>query len=152
MRTGKSLGFVQEGSDAQYQSVKFKLLEHLKKMFNPEFLNRLDDTIVFRQLSRDDMVQIVEVLLRNFMTRLEVLDVKVVVSPQAKAFLVDHGFDPALGARPLKRAIQRYLEDPMSELILAHGIQKDAEINVGVSESELSFDVVTQTQPDSAQP
>jgi ATP-dependent Clp protease ATP-binding subunit ClpC len=107
---------------------------------------------VFRQLSRDDMVQIVEVLLGNFMTRLDVLDVKVVVSPPAKTFLVDHGFDPALGARPLKRAIQRYLEDPLSELILAHGIQKDAEINVGVGPNELTFEVANQTQPDSAQP
>jgi len=152
LKSGKSLGFIQEGSDAQYQTVKAKLLEHLKKMFNPEFLNRLDDTIVFRQLTREDMVQIVEVLLRNFMSRLDVLDVKVTVSEPAKAFLVDHGFDPALGARPLKRAIQRYLEDPLSELILAHGIQKDAEIHVTVGSSELSFDVVTQTQPDNAQP
>jgi ATP-dependent Clp protease ATP-binding subunit ClpC len=152
LKSGKSLGFIQEGSDAQYQSVKSKLLEHLKKTFNPEFLNRLDDTIVFRQLSRDDMVQIVEVLLRNFMARLDVLDVKVTVSAEAKAFLVDHGFDPALGARPLKRAIQRFLEDPLSELILAHGVQKDAEISVGLGNHELSFDVVTQPQPDSAQP
>jgi ATP-dependent Clp protease ATP-binding subunit ClpC len=152
LKSGKSLGFIQEGSDAQYQSVKSKLLEHLKKTFNPEFLNRLDDTIVFRQLSRDDMVQIVEVLLRNFMARLDVLDVRVTVSAEAKAFLVDHGFDPALGARPLKRAIQRFLEDPLSELILAHGVQKDAEISVGLGNHELSFDVVTQPQPDSAQP
>jgi ATP-dependent Clp protease ATP-binding subunit ClpC len=151
LKSGKSLGFIQEGSDAQYQTVKAKLLEHLKKTFNPEFLNRLDDTIVFRQLTRDDMVQIVEVLLRNFMSRLDVLDVKVTVSQPARAFLVDHGFDPALGARPLKRAIQRYLEDPLSELILAHGIQKDADINVGVGGTELTFDVVTQTQPDGAQ-
>ncbi|HEX6791679.1 MAG TPA: ATP-dependent Clp protease ATP-binding subunit [Candidatus Krumholzibacteria bacterium] len=149
LKTGKSLGFIQEGSDQQYQTVKAKLLEHLKKMFNPEFLNRLDDTIVFRQLTHDDMSQIVQVLLRNFMMRLDVLDVKVAVSEPAKAFLVDHGFDPALGARPLKRAIQRYLEDPLSELILAHGIQKDAEIHVGVGANELTFEVVTQAQPGS---
>jgi ATP-dependent Clp protease ATP-binding subunit ClpC len=151
LKSGKSLGFIQEGTDAQYQSVKAKLLEHLKKMFNPEFLNRLDDTIVFRQLSHDDMTQIVEVLLRNFMSRLDLLEVKVQVSTPAKAFLVDHGFDPALGARPLKRAIQRYLEDPLSELILAHGVQKDAEIHVGVGNQDLTFDVVTQAQPDGAQ-
>jgi ATP-dependent Clp protease ATP-binding subunit ClpC len=152
IKSGKSLGFIHEGSDAQYQTVKSKLMEHLKHTFNPEFLNRLDDTIVFRQLSRDDMVQIVDVLLGNFMSRLDVLDVKVLVSKEARAFLVEQGFDPSLGARPLKRAIQRYLEDPLSELILAHGIQKDAEINVGVGTSELSFEVVTQTQPDNAQP
>jgi ATP-dependent Clp protease ATP-binding subunit ClpC len=152
IKSGKSLGFIHEGSDAQYQTVRGKLLDHLKKMFNPEFLNRLDDTIVFRQLSRDDMMQIVDVLLGNFMSRLDVLDVRVNVSKEARTFLVDHGFDPALGARPLKRAIQRFLEDPLSELILAHGIQKDAEIHVGVGSDELSFDVTTQAQPDGAQP
>jgi ATP-dependent Clp protease ATP-binding subunit ClpC len=151
IKSGKSLGFIHEGSDAQYQTVKAKLMEHLKRTFNPEFLNRLDDTIVFRQLTRDDMTHIVDVLLGNFMARLDVLDVKVGVSAEAKAFLIDHGFDPALGARPLKRAIQRFLEDPLSELILAHGIQKDAGIKVGVGADELSFDVETQTE-DSTQP
>ena len=152
IKSGKSLGFIQEGSDAQYNTVKSKLLEHLKRMFNPEFLNRLDDTIVFRQLSREDMTQIVDVLLGNFMARLDLLDVRVRVSKEARTFLVEHGFDPALGARPLKRAIQRYLEDPLSELILTHGIQKDADIHVGVGADNLSFDVTTQTQPDGAQP
>jgi ATP-dependent Clp protease ATP-binding subunit ClpC len=152
IKSGKSLGFIQEGSDAQYVTVKAKLLEHLKKTFNPEFLNRLDDTIVFRQLSREDMTQIVDVLLGNFMARLDVLDVRVTVSKEARTFLVEHGFDPALGARPLKRAIQRYLEDPLSELILTHGIQKDADIQVSVGREELSFEITTQTQPDGAQP
>jgi len=152
IKSGKSLGFIQEGSDAQYNTVKSKLLEHLKRMFNPEFLNRLDDTIVFRQLSREDMTQIVDVLLGNFMARLDLLDVRVRVSKEARTFLVEHGFDPALGARPLKRAIQRYLEDPLSELILTHGIQKDADIHVGVGADILSFEVTTQTQPDGAQP
>jgi ATP-dependent Clp protease ATP-binding subunit ClpC len=152
IKSGKSLGFIHEGSDAQYNTVKSKLLEHLKRMFNPEFLNRLDDTIVFRQLSREDMTQIVDVLLGNFMARLDVLDVRVTVSKEARTFLVEHGFDPALGARPLKRAIQRYLEDPLSELILTHGIQKDADIRVGVGRDELSFEVATQAQPDGAQP
>ena len=152
IKSGKSLGFIQEGSDAQYNTVKSKLLEHLKRMFNPEFLNRLDDTIVFRQLSRDDMTQIVDVLLGNFMARLDLLDVRVRVSKDARTFLVEHGFDPALGARPLKRAIQRYLEDPLSELILTHGIQKDADILVGVGAENLSFDVTTEAQPDGAQP
>ncbi|HET6462542.1 MAG TPA: ATP-dependent Clp protease ATP-binding subunit [Candidatus Krumholzibacteria bacterium] len=151
IKSGKSLGFIQEGSDAQYNTVKSKLLEHLKRMFNPEFLNRLDDTIVFRQLSREDMTQIVDVLLGNFMARLDVLDVRVTVSKEARTFLVEHGFDPALGARPLKRAIQRFLEDPLSELILTHGIQKDADIHVGVGGDTLKFELTTQTQPDGAQ-
>ena len=152
IKAGKTLGFIQEGSDAHYQTVKGKLLEHLKRTFNPEFLNRLDDTIVFRQLEKEDMTQIVDVLLKNFMKRLQVLDIDVEISREAKSFLIEHGFDPALGARPLKRAIQRYLEDPLSELILAHGIQKDADIHVGVVGDELKFQVVTPTGQDTAQP
>ncbi len=141
IKTGKSLGFVTEGSDSQFQTVKAKLLDHLKKTFNPEFLNRLDDTIVFRQLEKEDMKKIVEVLLRNFVRRLDVLQVEVSFSDDAKTFLIDHGFDPALGARPLRRAIQRYLEDPMSELLLSQGVAKDAEIQVGVVGNELAFSV-----------
>ena len=141
IKTGKTLGFVTEGSDTQYQSVKAKLLEHLKKTFNPEFLNRLDDTIVFRQLEKSDMTQIVEVLLRNFVHRLDVLEVDVKFTEEAKAFLIDRGFDPALGARPLRRAIQRYLEDPLSELLLAHGLSKDAEILVRAGADDLTFEV-----------
>ncbi len=141
IKSGKSLGFMKEGSDAQFQTVRAKLLDHLKKTFNPEFLNRLDDAIVFRQLEKDDMKQIVEVLLKNFTKRLDVLEVNVSFSDEAKQFLIEHGFDPALGARPVKRAIQRYVEDPLSELILAHGLQKDSGVRVGVaSGGELSFE------------
>jgi ATP-dependent Clp protease ATP-binding subunit ClpC len=152
IKTGKSLGFIQEGSDTHYQTVKAKLMEHLKRTFNPEFLNRLDDTIVFRQLEKEDMTKIVDVLLRNFMKRLEVLDISVEVSAEAKSFLIEHGFDPALGARPLKRAIQRYLEDPLSELVLAHGVQKDAGVHVAVGKDELTFQVVAAAQEDTTQP
>jgi ATP-dependent Clp protease ATP-binding subunit ClpC len=139
IKSGKSLGFMQEGTDSQFQTIRAKLLDHLKKIFNPEFLNRLDDAIVFRQLERDDMRKIVDVLLTNFVKRLDVLEVNVTFSDEAKQFLMEHGFDPALGARPVKRAIQRYVEDPLSELILAHGIQKDAGVRVGVGAGELSF-------------
>jgi ATP-dependent Clp protease ATP-binding subunit ClpC len=151
IRAGKTMGFVQDGSEAQFQSIRGKLLDHLKKTFNPEFLNRLDDTIVFRQLEKEDMRQIVDVLLRNFVKRLDVLEIDVNVSEEAKAFLIDHGFDPALGARPLRRAIQRYLEDPLSELILAHGIQKDAEIKVGVAADELAFALASDAGEDAPQ-
>jgi ATP-dependent Clp protease ATP-binding subunit ClpC len=145
IKSGKSLGFMQEGTDAQYQTVKSKLMDHLKKTFNPEFLNRLDDAIVFRQLEKEDMRQIVDVLLKNFVKRLDVLEVNVTFSNEAKQFLIEHGFDPALGARPVKRAIQRYLEDPLSELILSQGLNKDAEVHVGVGSGELAFETVGKT-------
>ena len=151
MRSGKSLGFAHEGSDSKFKSMQGKLLERLKKTFNPEFLNRLDDTIVFRALTKDDMSAIVEILLKQFRKRLDVLDLEISFTDGAKQFLIDKGFDPALGARPLKRAIQRYLEDPMSELMLRQGMSGDAEIKVEVEGGNLKFDMVSKTGTDTSQ-
>jgi ATP-dependent Clp protease ATP-binding subunit ClpC len=151
MRSGKTLGFAHEGSESQFQTVKGKLLESMKKTFNPEFLNRLDDMIVFRPLTKDDMGEIVNILLKNFAERLKVLELKVSFTEAAKKFLVDRGFDPALGARPLKRAIQRYLEDPLSELLLKRGLNSDVEIRVDEDKGNLTFDVVSKTEKDTTQ-
>jgi ATP-dependent Clp protease ATP-binding subunit ClpC len=142
---GRSMGFAVEGTDSAYKTMKGKLLENLRKSFNPEFLNRLDEVIVFKSLVRKDMETIVEIMLGDFIKRLESFGMKIDFSEESKRFLMDKGFDPALGARPLRRAIQRYLEDPLSELLLSKGLKKDAEINVGVQDDELNFKVVTET-------
>jgi ATP-dependent Clp protease ATP-binding subunit ClpC len=151
MRSGKSLGFAHDGDESKFKSMQGKLLDRLKKTFNPEFLNRLDDTIVFRPLDKSDMGEIVEILLGQFRKRLDILDLEIVFSDEAKRFLIDKGFDPALGARPLKRAIQRYLEDPMSELMLRQGMRGDAEVKVGVEGGNLKFDMVSKTGTDASQ-
>jgi len=129
VKSGKTLGFVQDEASNQ-SAIKSKLLDQLKKTFNPEFLNRLDDAIVFRQLNREDMAQIVDILLGDFIKRIEVLEMSIDFSDESRRFLMERGFDPAHGARPLKRAIQRYLEDPMSELLLQQGITREAEVHV----------------------
>ncbi|HER19928.1 MAG TPA: hypothetical protein ENO14_02665, partial [Chromatiales bacterium] len=145
IKTGRSLGFQQEGSESAFEGVKGKLIENLKRMFNPEFLNRLDESIVFRPLTRDDMGEIVEILLRNFIKRLSVLEMEIDFTDGAKTFLIDRGFDPALGARPIRRAIQRYLEDPLSELLLKQGVRHDAEVHVDANGEQLSFKVVSKS-------
>ncbi len=142
VRSGKSLGFVQTEED-NFKGVRAKLLENLRKTFTPEFLNRLDDAIVFRRLDRDDMKKIVDILLGQFAERVRVLDLRIEFTDAAREFLVDHGFDPALGARPLKRAIQRHLEDPMSELLLSQGIRGDTEIRVDAEGGRLAFRTTT---------
>jgi ATP-dependent Clp protease ATP-binding subunit ClpC len=151
LRSGKVLGFAHEGGEAQFQGLRGKLLESMKKMFNPEFLNRLDDAIVFRPLEKSDMTDIVEILLRNFSKRLKVLDMEIEFSAEAKIFLIDKGFDPALGARPLRRAIQRYLEDPLSELLLRQGMSGDATVRVDVKDGNLQFDLVSKKEKDPSQ-
>ncbi len=147
VKTGKSLGFVQDG-EANFQSIRGKLLDNMKKTFSPEFLNRLDDVIVFRQLDREQMRDIVDILLNNFVKRLAVMDLAISFSDGAKEYIIDKGFDPALGARPLKRAIQRHLEDPLSELLLAQGLSSDSEVEVDVDNEGLSFNVVSKTEKD----
>jgi ATP-dependent Clp protease ATP-binding subunit ClpC len=116
---GKSgLGFISEGSDAGYQQMKARVLDELKKVFNPEFLNRLDEIIVFRQLERPDLMKIIEILLKDLYRRLEAQSVEFEMTEEAREFILEKGFNPEHGARPLKRAIQRYLEDPLSEKLL----------------------------------
>jgi len=141
---GRGMGFGLEGTDSAYKTMKGKLLENLKKSFNPEFLNRLDEIVVFRTLDKKDMETVVEIMLGDFIKRLRSFELRVEFNDESKRFLMDKGFDPSLGARPLRRAIQRYLEDPLSELLLRKGLKKDAEIQVGVKDDALDFQVVTE--------
>jgi ATP-dependent Clp protease ATP-binding subunit ClpC len=116
-----AMGFVRENDDASdYERMKGKVNEELKKNFKPEFLNRVDETIVFPQLIKSELVQIVDLFVKKLAVRLEDRDMTLEVTPAAKDRLIEIGFDPALGARPLRRAVQREIEDQLSEKIL-HG-------------------------------
>jgi ATP-dependent Clp protease ATP-binding subunit ClpC len=141
---GKSLGF--HGGDARqsFQKMSETVKEEIAKVFNPEFLNRLDDVIVFHPLTRDHIAQIVLVLLKDVMQRVGD-DVR--LTPAAIDFLVEHGFDESYGARPLRRAIQRYVEDPLSERILSHEFTSgdEIEIDVGPEKDKLVFRALTGT-------
>src|SRR5438132_1960139 len=143
---GKHLGFKQaEGSLAQFQAIKSTVQDELKRAFNPEFLNRIDDVIVFHALTREDMRQIVAILLGQVRDRLRVQEIHLDITSEAMELLIDKGFDPSLGARPLKRAIQRFLEDPLSEFILRG--QLPAGARVAVTRKEDGLDFVPASQP-----
>ena len=116
---GVSLGF-SAGSDTQsdYDRMKNKVTDELKQHFRPEFLNRVDDTIVFPQLSQDEIVQIVDLMVARLDERLKDKDMAIELTSAAKELLAKRGYDPVLGARPLRRAIQREIEDQLSEKIL----------------------------------
>ncbi|GLY13331.1 ATP-dependent Clp protease ATP-binding subunit [Kineosporia rhizophila] len=116
---GVQLGF-QSGSDTKtsYERMKAKVAEELKQHFRPEFLNRVDDTIVFPQLSQDEIIQIVDLMIAKVDERLKDRDMGLELTPAAKIALAHKGYDPVLGARPLRRAIQREIEDTLSEKIL----------------------------------
>jgi ATP-dependent Clp protease ATP-binding subunit ClpC len=116
-----TMGFALEGDTAnEYERMKGKVNEELKKSFRPEFLNRVDETIVFPQLTKPELVQIVDLFIKRLAVRLEDRDMTIEVSQAAKDRLIEIGFDPTLGARPLRRAVQREVEDKLSEQIL-HG-------------------------------
>jgi ATP-dependent Clp protease ATP-binding subunit ClpC len=133
MVKGKTMGFAQPDSRATFERMAEKVKEEINKVFNPEFLNRLDDVIVFHPLNREHIASIVQILLREVQKRLGDEELALRLTPAASDFLVDHGYDEHYGARPLKRAIQKYVEDPLSEKILVGDFQRGEEIEVDVA-------------------
>jgi ATP-dependent Clp protease ATP-binding subunit ClpC len=116
---GVSVGFARQGeSKGSYDRMRTKVQEELKQHFRPEFLNRVDDTIVFHQLSQEEIVTIVDLMIAKVDERLKDRDMGLELRPAAKILLSERGYDPVLGARPLRRTIQRDIEDNLSEKIL----------------------------------
>ena len=133
MVKGKALGFAQPEAKTEFEKMAEKVKEEVNKVFNPEFLNRLDDVIVFHPLTREHIAQIVTILARDVQKRLGEEELTLRLTPAASDFLVDHGYDEHYGARPLKRAIQKYVEDPLSEKILIGEFARGDEIEVDVA-------------------
>src|SRR5246500_2305603 len=133
MIKSKGLGFSQPDTRATFERMAEKVKEEINKTFNPEFLNRLDDVIVFHPLTREHIAAIVTILLKEVQRRLGDEELTLRLTPAASDFLVDHGYDEHFGARPLKRAIQKYVEDPLSEKILVGEFARGDEIEVDVA-------------------
>ena len=145
---GKALGFSQPDAQTSFERMEEKVKDEISRVFNPEFLNRVDDTIVFHPLSRDHIAEIVDIMFRDVQSRLSDEGLTLVRTDAATAFLVDHGYDENFGARPLKRAIQRYVEDPLSDKILLGEFSPGDEIQVDVAEEgeKLVFSAMAGTQ------
>src|SRR5512132_1606999 len=143
----KGLGFSSGDETTNWERRADKVRDELKNVFNPEFLNRLDDVIVFHPLNREHISQIVSVLLKDVRKRLSEEELTLKLTDQATDFLVRHGYDEQYGARPLKRAIQKYIEDPLSEKILMGEFSRGDELEVDVSPDgeRLDFRVLTST-------
>jgi ATP-dependent Clp protease ATP-binding subunit ClpC len=138
---GRNLGFSKaETGTQQFAAIKSTVQDELKRAFNPEFLNRIDDVIVFHALTRDDMRNIVGILLGQVKERLRAQEIDLDISGEAVEFLIEKGFDPTLGARPLKRSIQRLLEDPLAEFILRGQLKGGGVVHVTRKGDELRFE------------
>ncbi|MEO1022111.1 MAG: ATP-dependent Clp protease ATP-binding subunit [Bacteroidota bacterium] len=142
---GKGIGF--GGPDEttfDYAKMKSTIQDALKKVFNPEFLNRIDDVITFRPLEKDDIYQIIDILAEDLFGRIKELGYQLDLSKGAKEFISDKGFDPKYGARPLKRAIQKYIEDPLAEELLEHKAEEGSTLKIKMNKSrdDLEFEWV----------
>jgi ATP-dependent Clp protease ATP-binding subunit ClpC len=142
---GRTLGFHGGQSKRDFDRMSETIRDELQKLFNPEFLNRLDDVIVFHPLDRQDLGQIVTIMLREVQKR---LGDEIRLTPAALDFLVGHGYDESYGARPLRRCIQRHMEDPLSEKLLTGEIVRGDEIEVDVATGgeQLTFRTLTGTR------
>jgi ATP-dependent Clp protease ATP-binding subunit ClpC len=137
---GKSLGFlVQEDAQKDFSSMKETIMEELKKAFNPEFLNRLDDIIVFHPLEKEHMRKILDLMLEKVSKKTKQQGFVIEVSESAKNFLLEKGFDSQYGARPLNRIISKHLEDGLAEEILSKKIPKGTKIKVNYSDEQKTF-------------
>jgi len=138
--TGKNLGFHTEEFDTDYESMEKKVMSVLKKTFNPEFLNRIDETVVFRSLDRDAIIRIIDILLDDVSRRLEERGMEIRVTPAGKEFLANEGYNPMYGARPLRRAIQKYIENPLSEELIQGRFDDGSVIQIDEREGRLFFE------------
>jgi ATP-dependent Clp protease ATP-binding subunit ClpC len=115
-------------------------MEELKRSFRPEFLNRIDEVIVFHSLSREDVKNIVDLMMKRVREQLKSKDLDIELSDAVKELLAEKGYDPALGARPLRRTIQRLVEDPLSEKLLWKEFKAGETIIVDVLDGEIAFE------------
>ncbi|GAB3821204.1 hypothetical protein GCM10028895_22880 [Pontibacter rugosus] len=134
---GAGIGFMSKSKQENVDEImQGTIASALKKTFSPEFLNRLDDVIVFNSLSREDMHKIIELSLQKLFTRVETLGYTIELTKEAKDFVAEKGYDPKYGARPLNRAIQKYIEDPIAEEILKAEVNQGDMIMVDYKEGE----------------
>ena len=139
VRKTASVGFGKSTDVSDYESMKGKVMDELKRIFNPEFLNRVDETIVFNALGKEEIAKIVDIQLQEVSGKLSERNVSLEVSQSAKEFILEHGFDPILGARPMRRSIQKLVEDRLAEEFLNKRFDDGDTVTVDAGNGELTF-------------
>ncbi|MFH1287823.1 MAG: ATP-dependent Clp protease ATP-binding subunit, partial [bacterium] len=136
------VGFSKENKNNNYPAMKDKLVQELKKTFRPEFLNRLDEVIVFRSLGKKELEKIVDLMINDVLKRLEGKKIKLTLSPEVKDFLIRKGYDENLGARPLRRVIQQYIEDVLAGGLLSGHVKEGDVVSLQCKDESIVFEVV----------
>ena len=147
IRKGNVMGFGTPVHEQDYNAIKEKILGETKKIFKPEFLNRLDDQIVFHSLTREDLSKIVSLEVAKVAARVREKGVEIELTPEASTFLIEKGYEPVYGARPLRRAIERYLEDPIAEEVIRGKIKAGDRVKVGADKENLTFTTTSPSSP-----
>ena len=149
----QTLGFaIGDEEGLSYDDMKTRVMADLKRVFRPELLNRIDEIIVFPKLTKEEIIQIVDLLLQRVREQMTSHEVTIELTEEAKELLVDKGYDPAMGARPLRRAIQRYIEDPLADFVLGRELMPGSTIVVTrKNDEEVDIDVIPPTIPEDVQ-
>jgi ATP-dependent Clp protease ATP-binding subunit ClpC len=142
-----SVGFAKTDEAVTHEKMRTKVNDALKQHFRPEFLNRIDDVIVFHELSRDEVTEIIDLMLERVRGQLEAQGLSIELTRPAKYLVVEKGYDPTMGARPLRRALQRMVEDPLSERILSKEFRAGDTIIVDAENGEVTFRVMEHFEP-----
>jgi len=141
-----TMGFSPISDESSYEKMRDKIMEEAKKTFRPEFLNRLDDIVVFRSLTKPDLITILDLEITKVMLRLKARNIVLDLDEKAKDFLVGKGYDPQYGARPMRRAVERFLEDPLAEEILKGSFHEGEPVRVTAEGDHLVFSQKTATE------
>jgi ATP-dependent Clp protease ATP-binding subunit ClpC len=149
------LGFTSQKESDQvqkksYEAMKEKVMTEVRKLFRPEFLNRLDEIIVFHELSEEQLRQIVDLMVNELEERLFEHNLGIEMTDKAKLWIAKEGYDPVYGARPLRRVIERYVENPLSSMLLRKELQDGDIINVDTGKDGLTFKTKTKTSTEAA--
>ncbi|MEC9476017.1 MAG: ATP-dependent Clp protease ATP-binding subunit [Planctomycetota bacterium] len=147
IKNQSSLGFRNTGEGRDTDQMRKEVMGEVEKFFRPEFLNRLDDAVFFKPLYRDDLEEIIQIEMREVMKRIKEQGIDLIVSDEAKEFLIDKGYNPDFGARPLRRSIQQYVEDSLAEELLQGNFPKGSEVHMEVSGDEILFRKVPKDTP-----
>jgi ATP-dependent Clp protease ATP-binding subunit ClpC len=138
-KPGSTIGFTTSPDEIDYDKMREQIMDEAKRAFRPEFLNRLDDVIVFRSLTREDLLEILDLELAKIVDRLKAKNINLKLDDKAREFLVEKGYDPQYGARPMRRAVERYLEDPLAEEILRDIVHDGDPVEVSADDEKLTF-------------
>ncbi len=150
IKRNTTIGFGAAKDESSYEKMRDKILDEAKKSFRPEFLNRLDDVIVFRQLTKPDLIIILDLEVTKVMERLKHKNIQLVLDEKAKDFLVEKGFDPQYGARPMRRSVEKHLEDPLAEELLRGNLNPGEPVQVSAADGKLTFSQKAATSTEGA--